>query len=441
DAAGDAAGFQAAPAAGALSGEAPSPAEVPEDDPFAALGEPSPAGEGPPAAAVEEPQAAGEDAFSALDEAAPPPPPLNTAPVPLASSPPTEYLGDSSEAGEPQVPAAEAPAALEAPPAEEEVIDAADEYLDSGAAAETPEPEGMMAEAERIAREVASEPAPEPPPPPVQEPPPTEPTMAVQYAHDDAQYLEGLSDEAPPSAPAEEPITDAEDYMKESAGAPPAPAAEESKPPSLAAESQPEAAASEEVSVPLEAEEEEKAGSAEASAAAAEEPVPAGESTPLPPVSVPAKPEAPRVSGESFVDITGDDDIRRALEDAGGIVMTPVDPSEMPARPSGALKQPPPAVAAPKPPPPGEAPKAPSVKWVPFTKESSDELKAAAKKVPVSERSADKLVFSLKLQVKFPPDGSELQGRLCVYQKRPALLVDGETEPRVLTKECFFSYL
>lgn len=178
-----------------------------------------------------------------------------------------------------------------------------------------------------------------------------EPEMAARFAHDDAQYLEGLDDldSGAPAAAAEEDeigdaeeeavglgdeeIVDAEDFMRGMA---------EEEPPSD--ERYEDLSTQEDVAAAIEEAErlarEAGAESQIVTRSAAEEMpasvLPQGEGA-IGRVSEGDVKEVRREKeeAEAFIDIAGDDEIQQALSDAGDVVMMPVDPSEQPERPSG----------------------------------------------------------------------------------------------------------
>ncbi|MCB0219206.1 MAG: hypothetical protein KDH09_05875 [Chrysiogenetes bacterium] len=330
-----------------------------------------------------------------------------------------------------------------------------------------------------------------------------EPEMAARFAHDDAQYLEGLDDldsEAPAVAEedeigdaeeeavglGDEEIVDAEDFMRGVA---------EDEPPSD--ERYEDLSTKEDVAAAIEEAErlarEAGAESQIVTRSAAEEMpasvLPQGEGA-IGRVSEGDVKEVRREKeeAEAFIDIAGDDEIQQALSDAGDVVMMPVDPSEQPERPSGNFaaatesapepveedepigmaedeaseseepigmaEEEPVAVAeeaADEPVAMDEEPvavadeepgeeAAEEYDWLPFDKERSDALKVDAKNAGVAKKLDDRLVFQLQLRVRFP-DGHEASGPLCLFDKRPALMEDESATPRHLTRDCFIAYL
>lgn len=350
---------------------------------------------------------------------------------------------------------------------------------------------------------------------PAEEPASGEPEMAARFAHDDAQYLEGIEDEAPSAdgdeedeiADAEEEavglgdeeIVDAEEFMRDI---------------------QDDEAPSDERYSRVSSKEDIEAAIAEAERLAGEAGnqstiVTRSPSDEMPSSVLPQGADAigrasdtsvkevqrEQPQAEAFIDIAGDDEIKQALDDAGEVVMTPVEPGEQPERPSGNFEEPeaaedepigmaedePVAVADDEPvamaeeeSPESEAAVEPEVApetaddepvamaeeevdaseeepaeepaqkasedageeydWLPFTKEQSDALKLAAKNAGVEKKLPDRLVFKLSLRVRFP-DGEEAQGTLCLYEKRPALMQDESEIPRHLTRDCSIAYL
>ncbi len=367
-------------------------------------------------------EAAGEDAFAGLDapagETAPPPLDLPEGsggplpPEPEPTAPHEENLageagGDlASEEG----PAPEAEASVSSVTGSTEAGGAPLASRDDFAAAEGPpvssaESDGGLAgeaadggvarEAERMAAEVAGEPVPAAvADAPAESAPaagePEAPSLGIQYAHDDIQYLGQPPDEAvvpemarqdldptarrartepetadEPIGLGDEEIQDAEDYLKE--------------------------------------------------ALSAANTAPAAPGGNFLVARIVEKPPRPPSSSDALVDFSADSEIQQALSDAGSVVMTTVER-------------------------PGEESPAEGGEWIAFTKEASDALKVRAKQAAVVERAADRLVFSLRLQVRFP-ESEEREGRLCIDQRRPALLCEGEQAARPLGRQCAIRYL
>lgn len=313
-----------------------------------------------------------------------------------------------------------------------------------------------------------------------------EPGLGERFAHDDIQYLEGLEDQEAPAeavhgsvgekelaASAEEPVSlgdeeivDAEAYLHGDAAT--------------------ESGEVDERYTPVSTDEDVERALKDAEA---------------------AEPEI--VDAEQMFDFSSDNDIRQALDEAGEVVMTPVEPDE--SGPAPATEPPagetmsmdtPPAEASvsgaaggesagpPEMPPTGSAEEAseavglteeePSInaavvtaaeetpeavkaavaatepapsepvpdlaegggalEWIPFTKENSDALKAQAKEAGIAVRQPDRMIFNLPLAVRFP-EGEQKEGRLCLYERRPSLLVEGEDVPRAITRKCAIAYI